>query len=201
MKPKSSHNKIYLFFLVLLSVFILPLASAVTIDDGTTFNATGNNASLSFIGCTWEATNVTVFTNSIYVHGGATWTVGYYTYTFDNPVIWNTANTNLNCDEIPLALGNEQSTAIAGICSDSDNAFIDAIPLVGIILTVILVGAVLAILVGVMMGYINISNLSFNPATDMDSLIKGALIVGLTGLIIATLAYILGGTLCTVFAT
>lgn len=94
-----------------------------------------------------------------------------------------------------LTLNSNQ--AIIDICNESDMTFTDAAGIAGIILTIILIGGALSIVLlsfsGV--GGINLGN--FKPADiTLSGMILGILIVGLTFLVIATMAYLIGGSYC-----
>lgn len=83
------------------------------------------------------------------------------------------------------------------ICSDGELTMGEAAQLAGILLTIILVGTVLATLVMSFSGMIDLNKLG--SELSLDKLPGAILIIGLTFLILATMALILGSTVCGAF--
>ena len=87
--------------------------------------------------------------------------------------------------------------AILDICDASDTSFLETSQLAGMILTIILIGGVLAITFLSFSGVGGINLGSFKPADiTLNEIIGGILVIGLTFLIIATLAFLIGGSYC-----
>lgn len=90
-----------------------------------------------------------------------------------------------------------ENGAIVDICAESDITFMDAAGIAGILLTIILIGAGLAIMLLSFTGVGGINLGSFKPAElTLSEMIWGIIIVGLTFLIIATMAFVIGGNYC-----
>jgi len=84
--------------------------------------------------------------------------------------------------------------AISNICSEGTLSLSDSVTLVGIMLTILFVGGVISILILSFNGYINTS---FSPQNlDLDSILKGVMIIGLTFLFLLTFVYIFSHAYC-----
>lgn len=86
---------------------------------------------------------------------------------------------------------------IQDICSQSDLTFLEAATLAGVLLTILLLGGVVSIVLLSFSGVGGISLGSFKPAdVTLSEVILGIIVIGLTFLIIATMALIIGGSYC-----
>lgn len=113
-----------------------------------------------------------------------------------------TCNNNQATIILTVELGEntltlENNNAIQTICDQSDITYTDAAGLAGIILTIILIGGVLAITLLSFSGVTNFNLGSFKPADlTLTEIIGGIIIIGLTFLVIATMAFLTGGNYC-----
>lgn len=81
---------------------------------------------------------------------------------------------------------------ITEICDESDTAFLEAVGLVGMILTIILIGGAIAMLFLSFKGIINIDLRDYS----WGEMLTGVMVIGLTFLLLATMAYLIGGSYC-----
>lgn len=83
--------------------------------------------------------------------------------------------------------------SINSICDESDNSFLQAAALAGIMLTIVLIGSVIALLALSFNGVINLDNIK---GMELQDVVAGILIIGLLFIVIATMAYLIGGNVC-----
>lgn len=103
--------------------------------------------------------------------------------------------TDIPTGESILSL--ELNQAIIDICAESDITFTDAAGIAGLILVIILVGGAVAMMLLSFTGVGGIDLGRFKPAElTLTELIWGIVIVGLTFLILATMAFVIGGSYC-----
>ena len=80
------------------------------------------------------------------------------------------------------------SAEIQQVCSESEESMQSAVRIIGLLLTIILIGSVIGLLFAYMNGYIdldvNIRNITF------EQIVGGVLIIAFTALLIITVVYI-----------
>ena len=89
----------------------------------------------------------------------------------------------------------ETNEAIQGICQDGQVQMQQAVPLIGTLLAVILIGAAIAMLLLSFSGYIDVD--LRNADANWKSLVGSVLIIGLTMVILITIVFVFGGAYCT----
>lgn len=110
-------KKLNLAFLLVLTILLLPLTSAVNLESGTVLNTTGSNSSMTFEGCSIIVTEVDVTPYYVFL--------SYPTYidsTLNNRyelpdgINWSTNNDNIDCSEFAGAysIGNPTVNSVCG---------------------------------------------------------------------------------------
>jgi len=85
---------------LMLVMFLVSFASAVTLDSGTVLNTTGSNSSMTFntVTVTVDQATVTEYNVSLY---NTTYTNGELTVDFTTTIDWKTVNDNVDSSEFP----------------------------------------------------------------------------------------------------
>ena len=176
-----------LFFLLALALLIIPLSSAVTyLDSYDVFNTTYSNSSLTFsIPITVDSVNFT--THNITVLG-ITCLNG--TSNISN-LFWNTPNANYDSSSYCFIPPYDP---IDAICSEAGISFIDAAGLIGLLMTILFIGTVLSFLVLSFKGVIEIGEIAQDMS--LEKLVGGIIVIGLTYLILSTMAFVLINGFC-----
>lgn len=167
-----------LFFLAL-----LPFVSAVTLDNTVVLNTTSSNTSLTF-SVAINVSNFTVNSDSILLDG----IVCYGGFTPDYTIVlFNTPNTNF--DSSIYCAPSSLSSSCSGMVSGLDSI----IGLIGLILAVVLIGAV----VGVLLTSFNvIPDIEIGESMDLKTVLTSVLIVAAVSILIILLVYIFESGLC-----
>jgi hypothetical protein len=80
------------------------------------------------------------------------------------------------------------------VCNDSALTFSQSVSLIGIILTMVLIAGVISLIVLSFKGVIDISSLS--GKFNIEGILWGVLITLVTGLVLATVTFIVNGSVC-----
>jgi hypothetical protein len=106
----------------------------------------------------------------------------------NNQVTFNSINLNQN-----INLFSIEYSGTTGICQAGGLTFGDAIALIGVILTVLFISVVLGFIIMSFNGTLDLENLK---NIDLNDLVKGVMIIGLSGLLLATVAYVFVSAYC-----
>lgn len=101
---------------------------------------------------------------------------------------------NLTNGDTTLTIENTKQ--IASICEQGGFTFLDAISLVGIILTLILISVVFAVLLGSFAGFIDINPDHLRQKLDFKVILISIMTILLTGLLLVTVAFVFNGAYC-----
>ncbi len=84
---------------------------------------------------------------------------------------------------------------VEDICDEGTLSLSDAVSLTGIIMTILFLSAVVALLVATFSGYVDLGEVK-SESINLENVLRGVLVLGVTFLIIATMVYLLGSAYC-----
>lgn len=161
------------------------------------------DVSLQFIGIepenetldTWIITDTGNFTinQSGFVTNLLTLPVGSYPFI----VGLNDSNGNTGYAGYVLVVQNPPVTPMEKICGDSSATFIEASAIAGILMVIVLIGAVLVVLIGSVKGTFNLGVIS--EYITLEKLPSMIIMIALTYLVLATMAFIFLNNICPVY--
>lgn len=135
---------------------------------------------MTFVGCSWEVDQVSVFDNSIEIVNASDLIVGDTTYNMGNPINHSEVNTNYNCAEIGIKFGgNAFPSTTNEICTNVLGGFSSMGPFLKTILAIFSVLILLAIL---LVGILAIQSGIINDSIDMKTIIT--FMTGFFGLVV-----------------
>jgi hypothetical protein len=159
--------------------------------------------SLQFIGIepenetldTWIITDTENFTinQSGFVTNLLSLPIGSYSFV----VGLNDSSGNTGYVSYTLTVQNPPLTPMEKICGDSSATFIEASAIAGILMVIVLIGAVLVVLIGSVKGTFNLGVIS--EYVTLEKLPSMIIMIALTYLVLATMAFILLNNICPVY--
>ncbi len=95
---------IFIIFLLIL----LPSASAVLLESGTTLNTSISNSSMTFLGCSVTTDEALVETTRITLTNNS-FSPPFNLFNFPDPIIWEDENKNIDCGDFDIEFGTNKT--------------------------------------------------------------------------------------------